>query len=310
MDDKFTLLAGTYDQRHKLNTCSRNFPSELLRQVEDGCTIETLERIASTFPIYKYRTQITIHGHFPELETERVGYYKNLFKNENGSLGVRYSAIDADKKYRLAELLKYAGWGNNNTSSSFTLEKCKRVERDEVAGTVAAFKEEAGRINRDLFVGSVDVTLAPCWGMYYVTLVVTPLYFYEKNFHALVENLSGMSMSELEAVRAKKIAEQEARRAEWHREYEEAREREHREREEFKANNPLPFDNKNGYVLQVNDVVAYYYEGYSGTQIKFNKVVKAGGRLCFKPCDKDGKTGYEKGHQIHKLVGNYNVRTA
>lgn len=309
MEEKFTLLAGTYDQRHKLNACNRDFPSDLLRQLEDGCTIETLEKIASSFPIFKYRTQITIHGHFPELETSRVGYYKNLFKNENGSLGVRYSAIDAEKKERLANILKYT-WYSNETSSSFTLKKCKRVERNEVAGAVESFRKEAERINLNLFVGSVYVTVTPLWGMYYVNLVVAPLYFYEKNFTALVENLSGMTITELEEMRNMVIASEEERRAELELKYKEAQEKRRKESEEFKANNPLPFENKNNYTLQVNDVVAFYNENFYGIRIEFYKVIKAGGRMCFKPCDRDGRTGYEKGRQIVKLTGNFNVRTA
>lgn len=309
MEEKFTLLAGTYDQRHKLNACNRSFPSDLLRQLEDGCTIETLEKIASSFPIFKYRTQITIHGHFPELENSRVGYCKNLFKNENGSLGVRYSAIDAEKKERLANILKYT-WYSNTTSSSFTLKKGKRVERNELEGTVEAFRKEAERINRNLFVGSVGVTVAPLWGMYHVTLVVTILYFYEKNFTALVENLSGMTITELEEMRNMVIASEEERRAELELKYKEAQEKRRKESEEFKANNPLPFENKKNYTLQVNDVVAFYDDNFYGIRIKFFKVIKAGGRMCFKPCDRDGKTGYEKGRQIVKLTGNFNVRTA
>ena len=309
MEEKFTLLAGTYDQRHKLNTCNRSFPSDLLRQLEDGCTIETLEKIASSFPIFKYRTQITIHGHFPELETSRVGYYTNLFKNENGSLGVRYSAIDAEKKERLANILKYT-WYSKKTSSSFTLSKCKRVERNEVAGAVESFRKEAERINLNLFVGSVYTTVTPLWGMYYVNLVVAPLYFYEKNFTALVENLSGMTMTELEEMRNMVIASEEERRAELELKYKEEQEKRRREIEEFKANNPLPFENKNNYTLQVNDVVAFYNEKFYSIRIEFYKVIKAGGRMCFKPCDRDGRTGYEKGRQIVKLTGNFNVRTA
>lgn len=310
MEEKFTLLAGTYDQRHKLNACNRSFPSYLLRQLEDGCTIETLEKIASSFPIFKYRTQITIHGHFPELETSRVGYYKNLFKNENGSLGVRYSAIDAEKKERLANILKYAGWSSKSSSLSFTLEKYARVERNEVPRTVETYKKEAERINLNLFVGSVDVTVAPFFGMYYVTLVVTPLYFYEKNFTSLVENLSGMTISELEHIRDATIAAKKEREAKWEQRYKEEQEKRRKESEEFKANNPLPFENKNNYTLQVNDVVAFYNENFYGIRIEFCKVIKAGGRMCFKPCDRDGRTGYEKGRQIVKLTGNFNVRTA
>lgn len=65
-------------------------------QLERGVTIEELESIG--VPVYRYQTQVTIHGTLPGLSQERVAGFKCLFQNGNGTIGIRYVAIDAEKK--------------------------------------------------------------------------------------------------------------------------------------------------------------------------------------------------------------------
>lgn len=71
------------------------------------------------YPIFKYRGQITLHGIFNEFDTNlRIGSYKNLIINGNGSLGVKYNAIDHEKKRKLGGMLSYFGWFHHRDSSS------------------------------------------------------------------------------------------------------------------------------------------------------------------------------------------------
>lgn len=65
-------------------------------EIENGVDIETLEKI--NVPVFRYQTQITIHGKLPGLSNYRVMGYKSLFENANGSIGVKYVAIDGKKK--------------------------------------------------------------------------------------------------------------------------------------------------------------------------------------------------------------------
>lgn len=65
-------------------------------QIEAGISIEALESI--NVPVFAYGTQVTIHGKLPDLGNERVCGYKSLFQNGNGSIGVKYLAIDGAKK--------------------------------------------------------------------------------------------------------------------------------------------------------------------------------------------------------------------
>ena len=100
--EKIMAMEGCRDSKHILNLADADVPQSVLDKIEDGCSLETLEEIAKGFPICRYSTQITIHGRFPEISKRRVGgVYVNLVRNKNGSVGVKWNAIDAEKRRRL-----------------------------------------------------------------------------------------------------------------------------------------------------------------------------------------------------------------
>ncbi len=87
-DDKARRVANVAP-----DTVANITPDEL----EAGVTLERLETIG--VPVLRYSTQITIHGKIAAFNPEaRPGGYKAIFRNQNGSVGVRYSAIDGPKK--------------------------------------------------------------------------------------------------------------------------------------------------------------------------------------------------------------------
>jgi len=89
--------------RRVLNTAPNKSAGISIEQIIEGVTIETLEALA--VPVYQYGGQITIHGLFPDLPANlRVGGYKSVFKNKNQSLGVKYGAIDSEKKRLLQSI--------------------------------------------------------------------------------------------------------------------------------------------------------------------------------------------------------------
>lgn len=82
--------------RRRLNVAGGKRANISAESLERGVTIEELENIG--VPVYRYQTQVTIHGELPGLNKERVAGYKCLVQNQNGTIGVRYVAIDAEKK--------------------------------------------------------------------------------------------------------------------------------------------------------------------------------------------------------------------
>ena len=52
-----------YDKKHKINTTDKKLPESIIKTINKGVTIEQLDLLISRgFNIYKYATQIAIHG--------------------------------------------------------------------------------------------------------------------------------------------------------------------------------------------------------------------------------------------------------
>jgi hypothetical protein len=70
-------------------------------------------------PIFRYRGQLTLHGIFEsENKSITIGGYKNIIVNGNGSIGVKYNAIDYDKKETLGCMLYHFGYHFHRDSQS------------------------------------------------------------------------------------------------------------------------------------------------------------------------------------------------
>lgn len=98
-----------YDKKNKLNKSNDILSLDFCESISnDGISIEQLD--ALTVPIFKYATQITIHGIF-EMDADSLYLrgYKHLILNKNKSLGMRYNAIDCDKKYHLHYICRNLG---------------------------------------------------------------------------------------------------------------------------------------------------------------------------------------------------------
>jgi hypothetical protein len=81
--------------RRVLNT-SKTIANITAKDIENGVSIEVLESL--NVPVYRYQTQITIHGLLPDITKDTVNGYKSILLNGNGSIGVKYIAIDGEKK--------------------------------------------------------------------------------------------------------------------------------------------------------------------------------------------------------------------
>lgn len=291
-----------YASKHKLNTCNNVVGQELLDKIEDGCSLETLEEVAKGFDIFKYRTQITIHGLFPELSTRCIGRYVNIVQNKNKSVGIRYNAIDHDKKERLYKLIcdctEY-----RMTENSTTFHISQWIELD--TSSEEAFKapimkavDEINKIDRKLFYGSVHVYVARGLFITYAVKEINIKCFYERNFKTIVEQVCGMSYDEAMEIHNNKVEAKRQRQIEWEKRCDEAAAKAQREREilnarleEFKRTTPPPsgFMITPDYVLQAGDIVAKPRIGNDGVpRWCFWKIIKLFGRIIIKSCDENG----------------------
>lgn len=165
------------DTPKKLNRSEVKVPIDIINEIETkGMSLERLESLG--LPIYKYQTQITVHGNFDGLTKDRVGGYKNLTLNQNKTLGIRYNAIDAEKKKIISNALyldrKYNKdeskdiFNSNMDSKGFTVYKSKiTTDKSKAIEIANEFKAEANALPYN-FIGSKYVNVYSIYGMYFI----------------------------------------------------------------------------------------------------------------------------------------------
>ena len=311
MSDKIEKVFGAesdnYASKHKLNTCNKVVGQELLDKIEDGCSLETLEEVSKGFDIFKYRTQITIHGLFPELSTRCIGRYVNIVQNKNKSVGIKYNAIDYDKKERLYRLIcDCTEYRITENSTTFHISQWIELDTSSEESFKAPIKkavDEINKIDRKLFYGSVHVYILRGLFRTYAVKELNIKCFYERNFKTIVEQVCGMSYDKVLEIHNKKVEEERQRRIEVERQYTEAAAEAQRKREimdekleEFERTTPPPsgFLITNNHVLQVGDIVVKPKIIRDESIVWcFWKMIKSFGRIIAKSCDENGNINKE-----------------
>ena len=329
MANKVTDLfkkSSSYDKKHIKNLSTKKVPAALLQAVEKGCSFETLEKLAKGFPICKYQTQITVHGIFDDPHTRCVGFYVNLTKNKNQSLGIRWTAIDHKKKEQLFRYIKLMDneWQIKEDSSSFYMCKMVRVSSQEALQKAQErYQAEVDKIDVNLFTGGANVfKLEGLWGVVYVGLALVIQCFPEGRLWQIAENITGKRKAEILAAEAAKIAaekkREEEREAEWKKRREEA-DREHADyearREAWKAKNPAPagFKKVQNYTFQPGDIELLSPEAINRPDFEYRYRIfyKSFGRLCVCHCDEAGNRLYKQGCMVgRKTVAEAYVKKA
>lgn len=172
-----------FDTRKGLNRSDKVVPKEVIEEIENkGMSLERLESLG--LPIYKYQTQITVHGVFDSLGTSRVGlgHYKNLMLNQNKTLGIKYNAIDSDKKKIIAKALRFdniltksegeKSFYSSVDSKGFVLSKYKTSTDKPKAIEYAKELIELSKKIPQNFIGTKNVSIFSVFGMYYAELSI------------------------------------------------------------------------------------------------------------------------------------------
>ena len=135
----FSSDAGSYETAKKSNHGSAKIAQATVDSIEVGTiTSAQIADLARIHPVYKYRTCLTIHGHWPTVDRERIGRYKNIHQNQNGSLEVLWTAIDLDAKRTIAAALegcKSRVQYRENSSETY-FDRTERIENAEQWNTV------------------------------------------------------------------------------------------------------------------------------------------------------------------------------
>ncbi len=222
-----SIQKGDFDTPKKLNRSEKKIPQTIIDQIEGGeFTSEMMAELAKKFPIFTYKSCLTIHGDFPDIVRAYIGNYKNIRQNANGSLEVLYSAIDLDKVRNVNRIAGEHGiWRLINTDSRghfFNLSKPVRNQA-ELDAAKTDFYAKAKQLTLVPFTGHISIWLSRDQfggiSLYLTTYVYTIKAGAEKEFVRAakgwtVEQMAEAYEAEVEAnkQREKEQAERDAAR--------------------------------------------------------------------------------------------------
>ena len=176
-------------------------------------------------PIFIYKTCITIHGNLGDIQRTRIGRYKNLHQCDNGSLEVRYNAIDYKEKKLLCRLINYREQIN---SQSFNIvQGYTYTSREQALTKMQELKKFWEGLKIEGMKYKSIVQGFQYYGTYYVESLLIPLLI-TGDIYEIASSISG--------VNANQLRQQEADRLQAIKDEQEAREKQKQEREQLHAN--------------------------------------------------------------------------
>lgn len=181
-----------------------------IQELENGVTIERIESL--DVPVFLYGGQLTIHGNFKDDigQNFRVAGYKSVFKNGNGSIGVRYVAIDAEKKIKLVEMSRLSdAWHVIIDSRGCQAYKSFRDKEQ----AIDCYKNVP-----EMFVGSKNIYQS-IYGNFFVVIEIGAIY--DKDFEEFAKAITGLTMEEYAKRKAEHQLKRDEERAAWEKEYNE-----------------------------------------------------------------------------------------
>lgn len=226
-----------FDTRKGLNRSDKVVPKDVVEEIEEkGMSLERLESLG--LPIFKYQTQITVHGVFEGIGSGRVGGYKNLLSNQNQTLGIKYNAIDLEKKKTIAKSLRLDrefndikdGFAARMDSRGFQIYKRRQAEnKEQYAKVVEELKSDSEKIPSN-FIGKKGLYAYKIWGTVIVELMIDFKAIKQENLWSFISSLTDGRISNEESFNVL-LEKEKAKEKERHDTYEkERKEREEKER--------------------------------------------------------------------------------
>lgn len=220
---------SNFDSKNITNKGTQVIPQTALDKIErEGATLEFLQELKA--PVFKYRTQITIHGIFAELKNNYLGGYKSIFQNKNLSIGVKWNAVDYSKKKVIYETIKRycKNWTISKNSNEYFIYKTSKTfyNKEEYKTLLESTKADLQHIDNKLFFGNCGVYLSKhLYGGYFLVTYVNIGGILQDNVNKCIENICQADMETINlkfAQEDKERAEREAqRKLEYNREVEE-----------------------------------------------------------------------------------------
>jgi len=189
---------GTSDtQARRRSNISNTAANITAAKIEAGVSIEELDSIG--VPVLRYQTQVTIHGKLPDISGNGyINGYKSIVHNKNGSIGVRYTAIDGGKKGIILKVQRFTKCKLYARQNSQGMELIKSLPRDKTPEELKTLALSIlSDIPTDLFIGSKYI-MRDIYGGYYV--VATFEAIPESNLWAFVSWFTSGAISDNEGL--------------------------------------------------------------------------------------------------------------
>lgn len=228
MGEKIVASGGTRDTfaRRRLNVNPDTVANITAEEIEKGqVTIEQMEALNTDVLIYS--TQLTIHGKLPDIKNNHDAMgYKSLIVNGNGSLGVKFTAIDAKKKQNIARMIDI--WYSEHkafaqaSSQGFIIARgygsFESTQKDKYLEAIEKAKIDLEAMPK-CFYGSARLAQVNNWGLLSLYLICDLGAIYEKDVETLASWFTGHTAEEtqakLEEKRIKDEKEKKEREARW-----------------------------------------------------------------------------------------------
>lgn len=274
---------GNFATPKKLNRSNKQLSTAEVEAIEAGeVTSQFISELAKKLPVFTYKTCITIHGNLPEIQRQYVGMYKNLIQNKNGSLEVRYSAIDNQLKKDIARYIAPYGWSKkeDSTRGIYFEKQCRTSNKAEALSILETFKQEVENFKVDGLLAKVYVNGYFYFGMYYIFFTICPLLI-KRDAIGIASDIANVTTEQLKAdeearqqAEQQRNAEAEAARLKREQDSQLRKQREAEERQNLVNSGKFAiatnYDNKRIYVRVVcskaNPEYYFYYDN------KFNNL--------------------------------------
>lgn len=208
---------SNFDSKNITNKGTQIIQQSALDKIErEGATLEFIQELKA--PIFKYKTQITIHGLFPELKNNYLGGYKSIFQNKNLSIGVKWNAVDHTKKKQIYETIKRycKNWSISKNSSEYFIYKTSKTfnNKEEYKTLLESTKAELTHIDNKLFYGNTGVYLSQhIFGGYFLVTYINIGGILQDNVDKCIENICQADMQTINLKFKQETKEREEREA-------------------------------------------------------------------------------------------------
>lgn len=220
-------LSMGFDTPKKFNRSDREISTSIVNSLEEGeFTHEMIVELSGSFPVYHYKTCITIHGKWPDCGVRSVGMYKNVHRNGNGSLEIFYSAIDRKKIKEIKTMLSSVGskwiFLENSTDRVFRLSA--NITKENFSQQRQRFLEISERVKKANIYGYVNAYIQPTlWGGMVINCDIHPMSIPEGevfNTCLIMEGLTKDQWDQKKNSHEKELEKKNAEYEEWRKENE------------------------------------------------------------------------------------------